>query len=114
MRLDKLTIKAQEALFEANNIASQFSHQQVEPEHLLAALLRQESGITPDILRQVGANPDSIDKMIQTDLENRSKVYGPGAQAGRLPYHRKPTKCWKPHGRKQRGCRMSLCRPSTS
>ena len=56
----------------------------VEPEHLLAALLRQESGIAPDILRQVGANPDSIDKMIQTDLENRSKVYGPEAAGGQV------------------------------
>jgi ATP-dependent Clp protease ATP-binding subunit ClpB len=84
MRLDKLTVKAQEALFEADNIASQYNHQQVEPEHLLLSLLRQEGGIASAILQQVGANPDTIQNMLQTELENRSRVYGPGASAGNL------------------------------
>ncbi len=89
MRLDKLTIKAQEALHEANNIASQYSHQQIEPEHLLLALLRQEGGITPSILQQVGVNPDTVKKMMETELEKKSKVYGGGAAATGLYISRK-------------------------
>lgn len=84
MRLDKLTIKAQEAIQEANNIASQYDHQQVEPEHLLLALLGQEGGITPSILTQVGANPDTIAQMIRTQLDKKSKVYTSSAQPGKL------------------------------
>jgi ATP-dependent Clp protease ATP-binding subunit ClpB len=84
MRLDKLTVKAQEAFFEANNIASQLNHQQVEPEHLLLALLRQEGGIGGAILRQVGASPDSIQKLVQEELEKKSRVYGGGAAAGQV------------------------------
>lgn len=78
MRMDKLTVKAQEAVFEANNIASQYNHQAVEPEHLLLALLRQEGGIAPDILRQVGANPDTLQRLIQGELEKKGKIYGAG------------------------------------
>ncbi|MFP4498080.1 MAG: ATP-dependent chaperone ClpB [Vulcanimicrobiota bacterium] len=84
MRMDKLTVKAQEAFFEANNIASQFNHQQVEPAHLLLAMLRQEGGITVTLLQQLGANPDSIQSLIETDLQNRGKVYGSGTNAGQL------------------------------
>ncbi|MCE1248665.1 MAG: ATP-dependent chaperone ClpB [Firmicutes bacterium] len=82
MRMDKLTVKAQEALFEANNIASQYNHQQVETEHLLLALLKQEDGITSPILRKVGANPDTIAGLVQEELSKMSKVYGGGGTNG--------------------------------
>jgi ATP-dependent Clp protease ATP-binding subunit ClpB len=82
MRMDKLTVKAQEALFEANNIASQHNQQQVETEHLLLALLKQEDGITSPILQKIGANPDTIISLIQDELSRMSKVYGGGTAGG--------------------------------
>jgi ATP-dependent Clp protease ATP-binding subunit ClpB len=51
MRLDKLTIKAQEALQAAHELAASRAHQELMPEHVLAALLDQSDGITGAILR---------------------------------------------------------------
>jgi len=82
MRMDKLTAKTQEALFEANNIASQYNHQQVEPEHLLLALLDQEGGIAVPIMQKIGVNPDMIKTLVKSELEKKSKVYGGGTAGG--------------------------------
>src|ERR1044072_4971795 len=57
MRLDKLTIKAQEALQAAHELASSRAHQELTPEHVLAALLDQPDGIAGAILRTLGADP---------------------------------------------------------
>ncbi|MDZ4168687.1 MAG: ATP-dependent chaperone ClpB [Coriobacteriia bacterium] len=61
MRLDKLTIKAQEALEAAGGIASERSAAQVEPEHLLKALLDQADGIVRPVLAKVGADAGALD-----------------------------------------------------
>jgi ATP-dependent Clp protease ATP-binding subunit ClpB len=50
MDLNKLTIKSQEALASAQSTATELNHQQVEPAHLLAALLGQPEGVTHPIL----------------------------------------------------------------
>ena len=50
MRLDKLTIKSQEALQEAQQLAEKYQHQQIEPEHLLEATLKQDGGIAQPML----------------------------------------------------------------
>src|SRR5581483_11368136 len=57
MRLDKFTIKAQEALQAAHDLAEQRHHQEMAPEHLLLALLQQEQGVTGAILRKLGIDP---------------------------------------------------------
>lgn len=49
MRLDKMTLKLQEALQEAISFASESGHQQLEPEHLIYALLRQQESILLDV-----------------------------------------------------------------
>ena len=49
MNLNKLTEKAQEAVVEAQRLAENRGHTQVEPEHLLAALITQENGVVPAI-----------------------------------------------------------------
>ncbi|MDZ4063623.1 MAG: Clp protease N-terminal domain-containing protein, partial [Coriobacteriia bacterium] len=59
MRLDKLTIKAQEVLAAAQGIADGASQQVIEPEHLLKALLDQAEGIVRPIVQKVGASPDA-------------------------------------------------------
>ena len=55
MRLDKLTVKAQEALQAAQSKADQHNHQAIEPEHLLSALLEQREGVVGPVLAKLGA-----------------------------------------------------------
>ena len=68
MRLDKLTIKAQEALEAAAGIASEGDAAAVEPEHLLKALLDQADGIVRPILSKIGADPAALDAAIDEAL----------------------------------------------
>jgi len=54
IRPDKLTLKAQEALQAAQGLAESLQHAQLEPEHLLAALMQNEEGIVIPLLRKLG------------------------------------------------------------
>ena len=78
MRLDKFTIKAQEAILEAHNSAKNYDHQQVEPEHLLLSLLQQTDGLVPPLLKKLGTEPDSLIPNLHNALEKIPKVYGSG------------------------------------
>ena len=79
MRLDKFTIKAQEAILEAHNAAKDADHQQVEPEHVLISLLKQKDGLVPPLLKKLGTEPDSVVPALYDALEKIPKVYGAGA-----------------------------------
>ncbi len=81
MRLDKLTIKSQEALQEAQNIAQENEQQEVAVEHLLLALVRQEGGIVPPILERIGARPPLIRAQLEEAIKKAPKVYGAGGEA---------------------------------
>ena len=76
MRLDKLTIKAQDAVQDAQHIAEENQQQQVEPEHLLLALLQQEGGVVSPILLKLGANPSTLAGQVQVDIDRMPKVSG--------------------------------------
>jgi ATP-dependent Clp protease ATP-binding subunit ClpB len=76
---NKLTLKAQEALQEAKSIAEKKHHQQIEVEHLLAALLAQKDGIVIPILQKLGANPDLIHSQLENELNRIPQVTGRGA-----------------------------------
>ena len=80
MRLDKLTLKAQEALSAAQEIAATHGHQQVEPLHLLAALLQQQEGVVPPLLGKLGVRGESVTAEIEKDLGHLPKVTGAGEQ----------------------------------
>ena len=54
MQLDKLTIKSQEALTESQRIAHEHSHQAVDCEHLLLALMEQDESLVPELLEKIG------------------------------------------------------------
>ena len=82
MRLDKFTEKAQEAILNAQDIAVEHNHSQVDPEHLLYALLRQEKGIVPEIVRKIGQSPEEMASRLEEDFRRRPKIYGPSAQIG--------------------------------
>ncbi len=76
MRMDKFTIKAQEALMEAQNIADQHGHQELGAEHLLLALMQQGEGIVTPILQKVGVNPQSVQSQVEAVLARMPKVSG--------------------------------------
>src|SRR6476469_2249461 len=76
MRLDKLTIKAQEALQAAHDLAGSRAHQELTPEHVLAALLDQNDGITGAILRKLGVDPASVRQAVGQALDAQPQVSG--------------------------------------
>ncbi|NWF94160.1 MAG: ATP-dependent chaperone ClpB [Syntrophaceae bacterium] len=79
MQIEKLTLKAQEALQEAKAIAERKSQQQIDVEHLLLALLMQKEGIVTPILQRLGANPDVIASQLEEELRRIPQVTGRGA-----------------------------------
>ncbi|MBI3756068.1 MAG: ATP-dependent chaperone ClpB, partial [Deltaproteobacteria bacterium] len=76
MRLDRFTIKSQEALNQAQVIAEKHQHQQVDAEHLLLALLEQEGGIAAPLLQRVGANVSLIKGQLEETLKKLPNVSG--------------------------------------
>jgi ATP-dependent Clp protease ATP-binding subunit ClpB len=76
MRLDKLTVKAQEALEAAQGIADEAGAGAVEPEHLLKALLDQAEGIVRPIVAKVGADPAALDAAVSDAVASAPKVTG--------------------------------------
>ena len=81
MRLEKYTLKLQEALQTALESARELNHQQVDTEHLLAALLKQEEGLTAELLSALGVNTASLAKQLRDDLNARPKVYSSSNEA---------------------------------
>jgi len=84
MNLNKYTEKAQEAVLAAQRLAEQTSHAQIEPEHLLSALVEQHEGIVPELLRKMSANPEEIARAARELLARIPQAYG-GAQPGLSP-----------------------------
>ncbi|MBI2265963.1 MAG: ATP-dependent chaperone ClpB [Armatimonadetes bacterium] len=78
MRLDRFTVKAQEALADAQDLAFQYTHQQLDAEHLLLALVVQEDGVVRPILQKIGAHPSSIESLLRAELDRMPKVRGTG------------------------------------
>jgi ATP-dependent Clp protease ATP-binding subunit ClpB len=75
-RFDKFTIKAQEALQATQDVAGRFGNQQLEPAHLLLALVEQAEGIVPAILTRLGVSPGSVAQEAEEAIENLPKVGG--------------------------------------
>ena len=69
MKLDRLTIKAQEALGAAQSLADGRGHPEITPEHLLLALLEQEGGVAGPVLQKAGANPEALRSEMAAALE---------------------------------------------
>jgi ATP-dependent Clp protease ATP-binding subunit ClpB len=79
MRLDKLTLKAQEALEEARSLAEKKHHQQLDVEHLLFALLNQKDGVVVPIVQKLGVSPERIIAQVDYELNRLPQVTGSGA-----------------------------------
>jgi ATP-dependent Clp protease ATP-binding subunit ClpB len=82
MRLDQFTVKAQDAITAAQGIASQHAHQQLEPEHLLFALLDDAEGVPVAVLRKIGVDVPSLRAGVQEVIDKKPKVYG--GETGRV------------------------------
>jgi ATP-dependent Clp protease ATP-binding subunit ClpB len=78
MNLNKLTLKAQEALQAAQQAAAENDHQSIEPTHLLSAMLQDGSGIIPPILNKLGANMEYVRSKVAEAIEKMPRVVGGG------------------------------------
>src|SRR5947207_2636121 len=76
MRPDKFTQKMQEALQAAQDVASQFSQQEISNEHFLLALLDQTDGVTRPLLEKMGVAIPDLQTALKQELERRPKVQG--------------------------------------
>ena len=76
MNINKLTEKAQEAVLEAQQLAERVGHPQVEPEHLLLALVEQPDGIVPSVLRKLDVDPSQIAAASRVALDRLPTVSG--------------------------------------
>ncbi len=84
MNINKYTEKAREAVAAAIELAQQQNHPQVEPEHLLVALVEQRQGIVPELLRKMEKDPAAIARASRDLLKNIPQAYG-GSQPGMSP-----------------------------
>uniref|UniRef100_A0A7C4RSU3 Chaperone protein ClpB n=1 Tax=Desulfatirhabdium butyrativorans TaxID=340467 RepID=A0A7C4RSU3_9BACT len=76
MRFDKFTIKSQELLQEAQGLASAQHNQQIEPEHLLAAMMAEKDGIATAVLRKLGVSPQAVSQEVLLAINRLPKVSG--------------------------------------
>src|SRR5450631_1937786 len=80
LRFEKLTVKAQEAVQAAQDVAAAHENQQVEPVHLLAALVAQDGGVVPPLVTKLGIRPEALSQEIERAIARLPKVQGFGQQ----------------------------------
>src|SRR5271156_4662551 len=76
VRMDKLTVKAQEVLQAAQEMASRSGQQQIEPLHLLWALIAQNDGVVPPLLEKLGSSPTQLASETEKQIQRLPKVSG--------------------------------------
>jgi ATP-dependent Clp protease ATP-binding subunit ClpB len=79
IRFDRLTIKTQEALAEAQKLAEKAGHQQIDVEHMALALARQREGLTQNLLQKLGVDPATLGRELEQELKKIPQVSGSGA-----------------------------------
>jgi ATP-dependent Clp protease ATP-binding subunit ClpB len=80
MNFNKLTVKAQEAVVDAQNLARGAGNPELTAEHLLLALVRQEGGIVAPILNKLSVNPGAVEAEVAAEVAKFSKVGGASAE----------------------------------
>jgi ATP-dependent Clp protease ATP-binding subunit ClpB len=80
IRWDKFTVKAQEAIQRANELASEHGNPELAPAHLLAALVEDREGIVAPVLEKIGIGPQAVLSDIYKEIEKLPKVSGSSAQ----------------------------------
>src|SRR5260370_3761360 len=84
IRWDKLTLKAQEAVQRANDLASEHGNPELQPVHLLLALVEDTEGIVPPVLEKIGASSTAVQANARALIERLPKVSGGGATHANL------------------------------
>ena len=82
MNLNNFTQKAQEAALQAQNLAEELNHSQIEAVHLLAALLAQDDGVVPQIINRIGTSRQLLERSIEGHLNSMPRAMGATAQVG--------------------------------
>lgn len=88
MKIERFTDKAREAIQEASEIAQAHNSSQIEVEHLLDALLKQEGGVVPQVIQKAGGNLAEAQHIVEQDIERMPRVYG-GSEPSISPRLRK-------------------------
>src|ERR1700731_3693990 len=81
IRWDKFTVKAQEAIQRANELASEHGNPELAPLHLLTALVEDREGIVAPVLEKIGIGPQSVLSDLYREIEKLPKVSGEASQA---------------------------------
>ena len=76
MNTNNFTIKSQEAIHQAQQMAHGFGHQQIENEHIIKGILEVDENVTPFILKKLNVNVDLFKKILDSTLQNFPKVSG--------------------------------------
>ena len=84
MNAEKYTQKSLAAVKAAQELTIQNQNQQIEQVHLLAALLRQDGGLVPQLLKKMGITVESLDAALSKELEKLPRVTGSGREADRF------------------------------
>src|SRR5260370_4364829 len=88
MNIEHFTEKAREAISDAEQLARQYDHNQVEVEHLRAAVWAQEDGVVRQVIAKVGGDLAAAQRIINNELERMPHIYG-GSEPGISPRLRK-------------------------
>jgi ATP-dependent Clp protease ATP-binding subunit ClpB len=76
LRFEKLTVKAQEALQNANEVAARHENQEIAPLHLLAALVNQAEGVVPPLLARLGIRKEALNADVEREIGRLPRVHG--------------------------------------
>lgn len=85
MNINTYTEKARQAIVDAQQLASEYGQSQIAPEHLLLALLRQNDGIVPEVVRRTGSNVEQLRREVEEELARLPKVQGSNIQPSLSP-----------------------------
>ena len=112
IRWDKFTVKAQEAVQRANELASEHGNPELMPLHLLAALVEDKEGIVAPVLEKIGIGPQAVLSDLYKEIEKLPKVSGSSGRSSRR-CRRRSIRCWRSRSKKRTGSRTNTFRPST-
>src|SRR5258708_5628673 len=82
MNLNNFTNKAQEAIIASQALAQEYAHSEIEPLHILLALMRQTDGIVPQVIAKIGTRPATLIGELEQQLSSKPQVHGSNAQIG--------------------------------
>src|SRR5262245_33038200 len=84
MNLERLTQKSQQAVQAAQSIAARYGQVEVDGEHLLLALLRQDGGLAGRLFTKMDVPLEPLAKRLERDIERLPRVSGGGAEPGKV------------------------------